>query len=84
MLSGKIKSCDKISLINGKKIVTWDNKNAEIWNSFFSSAVKNLRIPEFQEVIHFSPVKSNIGITIALLQLGIQIRDHIFIFLMSA
>ena len=49
-LSDKIKTCDEITLINGEKIVTQDDENAEILNSFFLSAVKNLRILEFQEV----------------------------------
>ena len=49
-LSDKIKTCDEITLINGEKIVTQDEENAEILNSFFLSAVKNLRILEFQEV----------------------------------
>ena len=45
-----MKACDKITLIDGKKIVTQDDENAEIVNSFFLSAVKNLRILEFQEI----------------------------------
>ena len=42
LFSDKIKSCDKITLIDGEKIVTQDDENTEILNSFFSSAMKNL------------------------------------------
>ena len=42
MFSDKIRSCDKITLIDGEKIVKQDDENAEILNSFFSSAMKNL------------------------------------------
>ena len=45
-----MKAYDKITLIDGKKIVTQNDENAEIVNSFFLSAAKNLRILEFQEI----------------------------------
>ena len=38
----------KITLIEGEEIIK-DGENAEILNAFFSNAVKNLKIPEYQE-----------------------------------
>ena len=37
-------------MIDGEKTVTQGNENAKILNPSFSSAIENLRIPEFQEV----------------------------------
>ena len=48
-LSDKVKSSEKITLVEGEEIINKDGKNAEILNTFFSSAVKNLKIPEYQE-----------------------------------
>ena len=38
----------KITLIEGEGIIN-DRENAEILNAFFSNAVKNVKIPEYQE-----------------------------------
>ena len=35
--------------MEGEEIITEDGENAEILNTFFSNAVKNLKIPEYQE-----------------------------------
>ena len=44
-----MKSSDKITLVEGGEIINEDSKNAEILNTFFSNAVKNLKIPAFQD-----------------------------------
>ena len=47
--SDKMKSSEKITLVEGEEIVNEDEENAEILNTFFSNPVKNLKIPEYQE-----------------------------------
>ena len=49
LLSGKIKSNEKITLVENDKILTQDIKVAEELNSFFSNVVKNLKILEYSE-----------------------------------
>ena len=49
LLSNKVKSAEKITLVEGEEIITEDGENAEILNKVFSNAVKNLKIPEYQE-----------------------------------
>ena len=44
-----MKSSEKITLVEGKEIINEDGENAEILNTFLSNAVKNLKIPEYQE-----------------------------------
>ena len=39
----------KITLVEGEEIINEDGENAEILNTFFSNAVKNLKIPKYQE-----------------------------------
>ena len=57
LLSDKSKSNEKITLVEGDKITSEDKSNAEILNSFFSNAVKNLKIPEFNDI---NPLAENI------------------------
>ena len=45
----KIKSNEKIALVEDEKMFTQDIKVAEELNSFFSSVVKDLKIPEYSE-----------------------------------
>ena len=47
--SDKVKSSEKITLVEAEEIINKDGENAEILNTFFSNAVKNLKIPEHQE-----------------------------------
>ena len=49
LLSGKSKSNAKITLVEDKKIISKDNDNAELLNSFFPNTVKNLKIPELSD-----------------------------------
>ena len=49
VLSDKVKSSEKITLVEGEEIINEDGENAEILNTFFSNAVKNSEIPEYQE-----------------------------------
>ena len=44
LLSGKVKPCRKISLVEDNEVFTNDEKNEETFKSFFSEAVKNLEI----------------------------------------
>ena len=57
LLSDKSKSNEKITLVEGDKITSEDKSNAEIFNSFFSNAVKNLKILEFNDI---NPLAENI------------------------
>ena len=58
LLSDKVKSSDKITLVEGGEIINEDGKNAEILNTFFSNAVKNLKIPAYQDA---DPLANNIS-----------------------
>ena len=49
LFSDKTKSNEKITLVEDETVTTQDEKNAELLNLFFSSAVKNLKIPEFND-----------------------------------
>ena len=44
-----MKSSEKITLVEGEEIINEDWEKAEIVNTFFPRAVKNLKIPEYQE-----------------------------------
>ena len=48
LLSDKVKSSEKIT-VEGEEIINEDGENAEILNTFFSNAVKNLKTPEDQK-----------------------------------
>ena len=50
LFSEKVKSSEKITLVHEDKIITTDDKNAKIVNSFFSNVVKHLKIPEFKDI----------------------------------
>ena len=43
LLSDKVKSSEKITLVEGEEIINEDEENAEILNKFFSNPVKNLK-----------------------------------------
>ena len=58
LLSDKSKSNEKITLVEDNKIISEDKDNAERLNSFFSNAVKNLKIPEFSDS---NPLAENIS-----------------------
>ena len=49
LLSDKVKSSDKITLVERGEIINENGKNAEILNTFFSNAAKNLKIPACQD-----------------------------------
>ena len=44
-----MRSSEKLTFIEGEEIINEDGENAEILDAFFSNAVKNLKIPEYQE-----------------------------------
>ena len=58
LLSDKSKSNEKIILVEDNEIINEDKDNAGRLNSFFSNAVKNLKIPEFSEI---NPLAENIS-----------------------
>ena len=43
LLSDKVKSPEKITLVEREGIINEDGENAEIINTFFSNAIKNLK-----------------------------------------
>ena len=49
LFSDKTKSNENITLVEDEIVTTQDEKNAELLNLFFSSAVKNLKITEFSD-----------------------------------
>ena len=49
LLSNKLKSNEKITLVKNDKIFTQDIKVTEELNSFFSSVVKNLKVSEYSK-----------------------------------
>ena len=51
LLSDKIKSSDKITLVEGEEIINDDKENAEILNKFFSNTVKNLKFQNIKKQI---------------------------------
>lgn len=51
--SDKVKSSDKITLVHEDRVLTIDDENANILNSFFHSIIKHMKISEFK-CIHFS------------------------------
>ena len=57
LLSDKSKSDEEITLVEDKKIICEDKDNAELLNSFFSNAVKNLKISEYSDS---NPLAENI------------------------
>ena len=57
LLSDKSKSNEKITLVEDNKIISEDRDNAELLNSFFSDAVKTLKILEFSDL---NPLAENI------------------------
>ena len=48
-LSYKIKSSDKLTLLEWEELINSEKEIAEILNKFFSNAVENLKVPEYQE-----------------------------------
>ena len=50
LFSDKVKSSEKITLVHEDKIITTDDENGKILNSFFSNVVKHLKIPEFKDI----------------------------------
>ena len=46
----KVKSSEKVTLVHESKIITNDDENSKILNSFFSNVVNHLKIPEFKDI----------------------------------
>ena len=57
ILSNKVISNEKVTLIEDNNIVENDKKTATVFNNFFSNIIKNLGIPEYNET---NPMSQNI------------------------
>ena len=68
-----MKSSEKITLAEGEKIINEDKENAEILNTLFSNAVKDLKIPEYQQT---DPIANNISHQI--FKVNLKYRNHQF------
>ena len=54
LFSDQTWSSEKITLVAGDKVLTQDAKNAEVWITFSSNPIKNMKIPKFEEVNPFA------------------------------
>ena len=52
-----IVSNEKITLVEGKEIIKTDQANAKMLNNFFSNIIKNLEIPQYNQI---DPICQNI------------------------
>ena len=52
-----IVSIEKITLVEGKEIIKTDQANAKMLNNFFSNIIKNLEIPQYNQI---DPICQNI------------------------
>ena len=50
LLSNKIVPNEKITLVGGKEIIKTNQANAKVLNNFFSNIIKNLEIPQYNQV----------------------------------
>ena len=70
-LSDKIKSCEKITLVVDDETFIRDEKSAEILNSFYFDAVKNLKNDQFKEADTSADKISHLT-----LKVMVKYRDH--------
>ena len=71
LLSDKVKSSEKITLVEEEEIINEDGENVEILNTFFSNAIKTLKITEYQET---DSLASNISYPI--FKVILKYRNH--------
>ena len=50
LLSNKIISNEKITIVEGHKIVRSNNETAKVLNEFFANIITNLTIPQFNQI----------------------------------
>ena len=50
LLSNRIVSNEKLTLVKGKEIIKTNQTNANMLNNFFSNIVKNPEIPQYNQV----------------------------------
>ena len=50
LLSNKIVFNEKITLVEGQEIIKTSQANAKVLNNFFSNIIKNLEIPQYNQV----------------------------------
>ena len=61
ILSNKVVSNEKVTLIEDNNIVENDEKTATVFNNFFSNIIKNLGVPQYNEI---DPVSQNLDNTL--------------------
>ena len=49
LLSNKVMSSEKITLVEGTKILKNDKETAKVLNNYFSTIIQNLKIPQCKE-----------------------------------
>ena len=57
LLPNNIVSNEKITLVEGEEIIKTNQVNAKVLNNFFSNIIKNLEIPQYNQV---DPICRNI------------------------
>ena len=76
LLSDKVKSSDKITLVEGGEIINEGGKNAEILNTFFSNSIKVLKIPAYQDADPLIIYISTNNISHPILRAIMKFRNH--------
>ena len=66
-----IVSIEKIALVEGKEIIKTDQANAKMLNNFFNNIIKNLEIPQYNQI---DPICQNI--TDPVIKTIIKYRNH--------
>ena len=52
LLPNKIMSSEKITHVEGTKILKNDKETAKVLNNFFSTIIQNLKIPQYKDRFH--------------------------------
>ena len=74
LLSNKIVSNEKTTLVEGEEIIKTDQANVKVLSNFFSIIVKNLEIPQYNQV---EPICQNIKDPV--IKAIIKYRNHLSI-----
>ena len=75
LLSNKIVSSEKITLVEGKEIIKTDQANAKVLNNFFFNIIKNFEIPQYSQL---GPICHNIKDPV--IKAIIKYRNHPSVF----
>ena len=71
LLPNKIMSSEKITLVEGTKILKNDKETAKVLNNFFSTIIQNLKIPQYKEQ---DPISASISGPV--IRAIVKCRDH--------